>query len=459
MANKKANKIRKSVRYLAMEMLEAVEKGGAYSNLELNTVINREKLADHDAGLLTEIVYGTIQSKLTLDYGLSSYLQKPQKLESWVRNLLRLSAYQMAYLTRIPDHAILYDAVEIAKDKGHAGIAKLVNGVLRNVQRKGLKDYREIKDPLERISVGASLPLWLVQLFHEQLGLEKTEKLAFSLLDRPYVAVRVQPNRMDREKARDLLEEEGVLSELSPLSPVGLRITAGKVTQSHLFEEGILTIQDESSQLVALMGELDPEDHVLDACAAPGGKTTHMAAYLDPKQGGKVEALDIHEHKMKLIEQNAARMGVVECIQTHRLDAKEAGTRFAVETFDAVYVDAPCSGLGLMRRKPDIKYNITRADIAALHKEQLAILTATAPLVKRGCRLVYSTCTLAQEENQDTVAAFLADHEDFRIIPATQILASNPDRLNKIVTEEGYIQIYPDDFHTDGFFICVMEKM
>lgn len=458
MANKKANKIRKSVRYLAVEMLEAVEKGGAYSNLELSAVINREKLSDQDAGLLTELVYGTIQSKLALDYGLSPYVRNPKKLESWVRNLLRLSAYQMAYLTRIPDHAILFDAVEIAKYKGHAGIAKLVNGVLRNVQRKGLKDYRDITDPVERISVGASLPLWLVQLFHKQVGLEKTEKLAFSLLERPYVSVRVQPDRMNREQARELLEEEGILSELSPLSPIGLRITAGKVTQSRLFEEGFLTIQDESSQLVALMGELGPDDHVLDACAAPGGKTTHMAAYLDSKQGGKVEALDIHEHKMGLIEQNAARLRVSDRVQTHKIDAKEAGTLFAAETFDAVYVDAPCSGLGLMRRKPDIKYNITQGDIAALHQEQLAILAATAPLVKKGCRLIYSTCTLAQEENQQTVAAFLAEHKEFRVIPANQVMTQNAENLKSILTEEGYLQIFPDDFHTDGFFICVMER-
>lgn len=458
MANRKANKIRKSLRYQAMEILDSIDTKGAYSNLELSTIINKDKLSDKDAALLTEIVYGTLQHKLTLDYGLSDFIRTPKKLESWVRNLLRLSAYQMVYLSRIPDHAILYDAVEIAKSKGHSGIAKLVNVILRNVQRNGLKDYQEIKDPLEKISIGASLPLWIVKLFHEQIGLEKTEKLAYSLLEKPYLAVRVQPNRTDREKAQAILEEEGIVAELSPLSPLGLRIVEGHVTESRLFSYGMLTIQDESSQLVALMGELQPEAHVLDACAAPGGKTTHMAAYLDPALGGKVEALDIYEHKMKLIEQNATRMGLTDVIETHQLDAKDAGTKFALETFDTIYVDAPCSGLGLMRRKPDIKYNVTPDMLASLHQEQLAILAATAPLLKSGGRLVYSTCTLAEEENQQTVGAFLDEHRDFQVVPAHKILNKYANSWEQVMTQEGYVQIYPDDFQTDGFFICVLEK-
>ncbi|MDE1548016.1 16S rRNA (cytosine(967)-C(5))-methyltransferase RsmB [Jeotgalibaca caeni] len=453
MARKKNNKITHSPRYLAMEVLQAIETEGAYSNLLLNATIEKETLSVQDAGLLTELVYGVTQRRLALDYGLSLFIQKPQKMEKWVLNLLRLSVYQMVYLDKIPDHAILYDAVEIAKDKGHAGIVKLVNGILRNVQRKDLKDPATIEKPNERLSVQASVPVWLVDYFTEQNGFEKTEKMLLSLLEKPFIALRIQnPDEIDQ--IMDDLKEEGVETVKSPLSPVGLRVITGRVTHTAPFREGKITIQDESSQLVALLGGVKEQDHILDACAAPGGKTMHMASFLDEEKGGVVHALDIHEHKINLIEQNATRMNVSNRVRTHLLDAKEVASQFEPASFDVIFVDAPCSGLGLMRRKPEIKYGVQREAIEALHKEQLQILTAVEPLLKQGGRLVYSTCTLARTENQQTVEAFLEQHQNMQLKPVDATLLPN-----EIVTEKGQIQIYPDDFTTDGFFICVMEKL
>ena len=209
MDNKLKNKIKHTVRYLAVDILESVENEGAYSNLLLNKVILSEKLSPKDAGLLTEIVYGVIQRKMTLDYGLSSYIKDPKKQLSWLNNLLRVSAYQMVYLTKIPDHAVLFDAVEIAKVKGHAGIASYVNGVLRNVQRNGLRDWKTISNAKKRISVGASMPKWLVAYFIERIGIEETEKMAFSLLEDPFVSLRLQSNEISREEAIGLLKAEG----------------------------------------------------------------------------------------------------------------------------------------------------------------------------------------------------------------------------------------------------------
>ncbi|MGP6138739.1 16S rRNA (cytosine(967)-C(5))-methyltransferase RsmB [Jeotgalibaca sp. A127] len=451
MVKGKTNKIVHSVRYLAMEILTAIETEGAYSNILLNATIEKEGLDAKDAGLLTTIVYGVTQRKLTLDYGLSPFIRAPKKLENWVLNLLRLSVYQMQYLDKVPDHAVLYDAVEIAKKKGHVGIAKLVNGILRNVQRKGLQDWNEITDPKKRISIGASVPEWLVKKFSKELGVEKAERLFFSLLEAPYVSVRVQ----NTEKLTSIMEElrdEGKNVVPSPLSPVGLRILSGKVTDSPLFINGEITIQDESSQLVALLGHLKATNTVLDACAAPGGKTVHMASFLDE---GVVHALDIHDHKIHLIAQNADRMKVSNRVKTHLLDAKDVQTVFPEKSFDTIFVDAPCSGLGLMRRKPEIKYGVTNAAIKALHSEQMAILNAVTPLLKDNGRLVYSTCTLAPEENQGTIAAYLEEHPEM----LKQTIDFNQVKIPETIgIEEGMLQIFPDDFGTDGFFICTMEK-
>ena len=453
MDNKLKNKIKHTVRYLAVDILESVENEGAYSNLLLNKVILSEKLSPKDAGLLTEIVYGVIQRKMTLDYGLSSYIKDPKKQLSWLNNLLRVSAYQMVYLTKIPDHAVLFDAVEIAKVKGHAGIASYVNGVLRNVQRNGLRDWKTISNAKKRISVGASMPKWLVAYFIERIGIEETEKMAFSLLEDPFVSLRLQSNEISREEAIGLLKAEGYDVVASPVSPVGIRIHGGKIVDSPLFKDGMLTIQVESSQLVAPVGELEKDFLVLDSCAAPGGKTTHMASYLSASENGKVIALDMYEHKISLINQNAERLHVSDRIETHVLDAKEAVHAFAPESFDVIYVDAPCSGLGLMRRKPEIKYVKNAQDFLDLHQEQILILNSVSSLLKKGGRLVYSTCTLTTEENQMSVRTFLENHAEFAIVP---IRSEYLDK--KSFTAEGFVQIYPHDYGTDGFFISCMVK-
>ena len=239
----------------------------------------------------------------------------------------------------------------------------------------------------------------------------------------------------------------------SPVSPVGIRIHGGKIVDSPLFKDGMLTIQDESSQLVAPVGELEKDFLVLDSCAAPGGKTTHMASYLSASENGKVIALDMYEHKISLINQNAERLHVSDRIETQVLDAKEAVHAFAPESFDVIYVDAPCSGLGLMRRKPEIKYVKNAQDFLDLHQEQILILNSVSSLLKKGGRLVYSTCTLTTEENQMSVRTFLENHAEFAIVP---IRSEYLDK--KSFTAEGFVQIYPHDYGTDGFFISCMVK-
>ncbi|KZR57332.1 16S rRNA (cytosine(967)-C(5))-methyltransferase RsmB [Pseudobacillus badius] len=439
---------KKSVRELALDLLESVEKNQSYSNLLLHSAIEKNSLSGRDAGLLTEITYGTIQRKYTLDFFLAPFIKK--KPEPWVQQLLRLSLYQMVYLDKVPERAVIHEAVEIAKKRGHKGIAGLVNGILRSAQRNGLRSFSEIKDEAERISIETSHPLWLVQRWMSQFGAEKTREMCEMNLTAPMQTMRVNETKADREEVLQRLEAEGFEAEPSTVLPEAVRILKGNAARSSVFESGMATIQDESSMLVAYALDIEPEERILDACAAPGGKTTHIAEKLG--NSGSVSALDLHEHKMKLIQQNAERLGLTN-IETKALDSRKAGDVFPQESFDRILVDAPCSGLGVLRRKPDIKYAKAEGDLSALQKVQLDILHAAAPLLKKGGVLVYSTCTVDREENEGTVNQFLETHTDFE--PAA--LTNLPPAIQPLA-DQHLLQVFPQDFGGDGFFISKLRK-
>ena len=453
MGKKIAAKVRHSVRYAALETIERVDKGGAYSNLLLSEMIEKAKLSDQDSRLFTELVYGTISRKLLLEYELAPFIKKAKKVDSWVKNLLLLSIYQFVYLDKIPDHAIINEAVEIAKQRGNSGIGKFVNGVLRTFQRQGAPKTDAIEAPLERLSVEISLPLWLTQKLADQIGLEETRQLGLSLFERSRASARVDTAHLSRAQVIEELAEEGIEARPSEISPYGVVAEKGFLAGSQLFKNGEITIQDESSMLVAPALQVQKQHHVLDACAAPGGKTTHIATFLDSTVGGKVTALDIHPHKIKLIQQNAARLGLTGVIQTRQLDARTVDEVFGEATFDRILVDAPCSGLGLMRRKPDIRYHKSAADFEQLPKIQLEILERAAHTLKQWGIMVYSTCTITREENQEVVAAFLSKHPEFKKIDVVV------DEILRPSIEDQMLTIYPHQYLTDGFFICCMQKV
>lgn len=452
MVRKIPQKIRSSVRYTALTALESVFSGGAYSNLMLNDLIKKADLSTRDSGLLTELVYGTISRKLTLDFYLQPFIHRTKKVDNWVLYLLELSAFQLTFLDRVPAHAVLNEAVEIAKAKGNQGIAGFVNGVLRSFQKSERPSLDTIQDPLERLSIRISLPHWLAAKLVEQIGWEETEKLGDSLFIPSKSSARVDLRRITREKALRLLREEGLTAESSKISPYGIVCSKGHLAGSKLFKEGLLTIQDESSMLVAPAMRLEEHHQVLDACAAPGGKTTHIATFLEAAAGGKITALDIHDHKLKLVQENADRLQVADVIETKNLDARKVQETFPEESFDRILVDAPCSGLGLMRRKPDIKYTKKPEDFMNLSNIQLKILESVAPTLKKSGILTYSTCTITDEENRQVIEAFLQEHPEFeRISPDVNEYfgAGLVDRC---------VVLYPQQFMTDGFFICCMRK-
>lgn len=443
---------RNSVRFVALTLLERVDKGGAYSNLVVKEAIEKSKLNSKDARLLTEMVYGTISQQLRLDFYLAPFLKQAKKIDPWVRCLLRLSVYQLEFLDKVPSHAILNEAVEIAKERGNIGASKFVNGVLRTLQREGVPSLENISDEKERLSIEFSLPLWLVETFIAQMGIAETRTLGQSLLEPSHVSGRVDTRFCTRENALKELNELGIEAKASKLSAVGVVAEKGFLAGSQLFQAGEMTIQDESSMLVAPILQVAPNHHVLDACAAPGGKTTHIATYLDKTQGGQVTALDIHPHKVKLIQQNADRLHVADVVEARQLDAREVATTFEAATFDRILVDAPCSGMGLIRRKPDIKYQKQASDFEKLPTIQLEILESVAPTLKSGGLLVYSTCTILSAENEAVVAAFLANHPEFELAPLTV------NRRVQTAVKENCLTIYPQTFHSDGFFISCLRK-
>lgn len=453
MGKKIPTRVKRSVRYAAMRAIERVDKGGAYSNLLLNEMINSSDLGEKDSRLFTELVYGTISHKLLLEYYLSPFIKNPKKVDNWVKNLLSLSIYQLVYLDKIPDHAVINEAVEIGKHRGNSGIGKFVNGVLRSFQREGVPSLDGISDPVERLSVEISMPRWLTEKLIKQLGIDETRKLGLSLFEKSHVSGRVDTREISVLDTLKELQEAGIEASASRVSPYGVVADKGFLAGHYLFTSGKLTIQDESSMLVAPAMQIEKNHVVLDACAAPGGKTAHIATFLDGAQGGRVKALDIHDHKIKLIRQNAERLHVKAVVDTEKLDARKVGEEFPAEYFDRILVDAPCSGLGLMRRKPDIKYNKTPQDFEQLPKVQMEILESVSHTLKQWGIMVYSTCTIAKEENQEVIATFLEKHPEFKKIDIQVEEAVQSSIHDQMLT------LYPHELLTDGFFICCMQKV
>ncbi|MFD1411966.1 16S rRNA (cytosine(967)-C(5))-methyltransferase RsmB [Lapidilactobacillus gannanensis] len=444
---------KQTTRALTVNLLENIINKQQYANLELNQVLNREHLSLVDQKLVTRLLYGTIQWQLRLDYNWQQFAKHPEQLPLWVQVDLRVALYQFLFLDKIPAHAIFNEATAIAKKRDGGRYANLVNAILRQVQRHGEADYTTISDPIQRLSITGSVPLWLTQRLVEQYGLARCEQLFAVINQPPFASIRVNTVKTDRATLlAELLPDHPTLTE-SPLSQAGLRAEGGNFAQDPAFAAGEFTVQDESSMLVAPSLQVKSNQVVLDACAAPGGKTTHIAEYLDPHSGGHVVALDIHQHKLDLIRRNAERLGVSNRIQTKLLDARQVDTAYPDASFDRILVDAPCSGLGLLRRKPEIRYAKTAEQIAGLPKVQAAILAAVAPKLKVGGLLVYSTCTIIAAENQDVVAQFLENQPNFEAVPvaAAQALNWTGDQKN--------FQLLMDDENSDGFFIACLKRI
>lgn len=437
-----------NVRDAALSILIEINDNQAYSNLLLHRTIEKYGIEAKDRGLLTELTYGTLQQRMTLDYYLEPFVRG--KLDKWVRELLRLSVYQIVYLTKIPPHAVVHEAVEIAKKRGHKRIAPTVNGILRNVLRQGVRSLDDLKDGIAKTAIETSHPEWLIKRWTEQFGEQEAAIMAHENNSPAAMTLRVNTAKTTVEEAVALLESEGIEVRPGEVVPECIISVNGNPAGTQAYKKGYITIQDESSMLPAIALQVSPGMKVLDMCAAPGGKTTHIAELMKDK--GEVYAHDLHDHKLALINANAERLGL-SSIEAKSGDSRKLTDIYPLSSFDRILVDAPCSGLGVIRRKPEIKYNKTEADFTGLTEIQAELLDTATELLKPDGLIVYSTCTVEYEENQGTVKRFMQRHPDMEQVPLTQWQDNA-----KLAIQDDMLQVLPQHFGSDGFFIAAFRK-
>lgn len=434
-------------RKLSRQIVQRVLEEGAYSNLVLSKELNRDDIDEKDKGLITEIVYGTLRRKRTLDVLIGNFVKDIKLLDSTVLNILRVAIYQMYFLDKIPEYAACNEAVEEAKEISLEA-SKLVNGILRNF----IRDEKEIVVPgnrIDELGYKFSFEPWMIRLFIKQYGEERTMKIMAGLNETPKVTVRVNESKGEYDEVFENLEEMGYKIEEGYACPEAIKIEGGKGVESNeLFKQGLITVQDESAMLVAPLLEINKGEKILDLCAAPGGKTTHIAELLD--NTGEVLAFDLHENKLSLIEENAKRLGLTNIV-CKTMDATKLNSDY-ISYGDKVLIDVPCSGLGIIRKKPEIKWNKTRQQLRDLVEIQRDIMENAWQYLKPGGILLYSTCTLNKEENEDNLKWFLSKHSDAEI---EKLYIGNNN--NFIYNVDGSLTILPND-SMDGFFMGKIKK-
>ncbi len=428
-------------RYEALHILIRVERDRAFADIALDHALERARLDPRDAALCTEIVYGTLRWRRHLDWRLAPHLNRPlAKLDPWVRALLRLTAYQLLFLDRVPRWAAVDEAVSVARLKSRVpGPAEFVNAVLRSFTRAPAPP-RLPADPVEAAGIRWSFPDWMAARWITRYGPDEAERLMAALNERPPVTIRANTLRISREDlAARLRDEELAETDPTPLAPEGLTVRRGAVGRWAAFAGGWCSIQDEASMLIARLLDPQPGELVADVCAAPGTKTTHLAQLMGNR--GRIVAMDPNTARLRLLTQAAARLGV-SIVEAHTGGVAAVSGRWK-NRCDRVLVDAPCSNLGVLRRSPDVKWKREASDLGRLAEKQQGILTAAAALAKPGGRLVYATCSLEPEENDAIVDAFLEAHRDWRVdAPANFPVA--PDA-------GGVIRCLPQVHGTDGF--------
>ncbi len=443
-------------RELAVRTLYDIHEGGAYANVALAKSLRNASLVGQDRRFATELVYGTVKAGDTLDWMLSRYLTRPlQKTQPLVREILRVGFYQLFFLDKVPGSAVCNTAVDLAKHMGFPKLSGFVNGVLRTAirepDRAKLPSLRQ--NPARAIALRYQHPEWLVRHWLKRYGAEETTKVCAFDNTAPLLSVRTNTLRTTREKLTKGLQAEGIKVTESLWTPEGLLLEQhGALDRLQALADGAFQVQDESSMLVGHILAPRANEFIIDCCAAPGGKTTHIASLMEDK--GRILACDIYDHKLARIEENARRLGI-NTIETRLLDAREIGTLYE-GVADRVLVDAPCSGLGVLRRKADARWRKKQEDLQSLPAFQLAILESAARAVKRGGILVYSTCTVEPAENGEVVQQFLRKHAEYTLEPTGAFLPSSAMAARH--REEDLLQLMPQTDQVDGFFIARMKR-
>ncbi|HHW41486.1 MAG TPA: 16S rRNA (cytosine(967)-C(5))-methyltransferase RsmB [Syntrophomonadaceae bacterium] len=448
-----------SARDGSLRVLLAVEKEGAYANLALQKLHSKHRMKPSDTALLTELVYGTLRWRNNLDWVINQFSKLPvDRMNYIVRNILRMGVYQLLFLERIPPSAACNESVKLAKAWGLERLAGFVNGILRSVVRN--RDqivYPPLREnPGLHISIKYSHPHWLVERWLKRFGEEETRSLCKADNERPPFVLRCNTLRTTPEKLCRELKKNNIEAAPSPYIPEGVRVShITSLPELPFFRDGYFVVQDESSMLASLVLNPRAGSFVIDSCSGPGGKTTHLAQIMNNR--GKILALDVHEHRLQLIAETAERLGIT-IIERQLLDARLIPQELRGKA-DYVLVDAPCSGLGVIRRRPDLRWRVAPDDLSLYSQQQLEILKGAAITLKTGGVLVYSTCSTEPEENQDVIARFLRETEGFQLEDITGLIPF------PLVYEEdcrtarsGYLQLLPHRHGTDGFFIARLRK-
>lgn len=442
------------MRNAALKILYTAEKNGAYLNLVFKDVMSSASLSAADTAFVKELVFGVFRNRILLDYIIRKNSSlRLKKIDVKILNILRMGAYQILFMDKVPDHAAVSESVELAKKNADKRTVSFVNAVLRSIIRtnpQGKIDLSSIKDETEKLSVKYSYPQPLAKFFCDTFG-PRAEKLMAAGNESPDLCVRVNTLRITKEDFTKKLDALDIKYQETPYTDCGLYLF-GATEEKRKNLTGLFTVQDQSSQLAALSLNPEPRDFVLDLCSAPGGKTTHLAELMGNQ--GEIIASDIYESRLKSVDYLAENLGI-DIIKTKVHDATTVDETL-VGKADCVLADVPCSGLGIIRRKPDIKYKENITDFTEINEIQLKILDTATHYLKRGGALVYSTCTINPKENKELIDRFLASRDDMALdkIESVHILGDA-----KIKGENGYIEVFPDTDKSDGFFVCRLKKL
>lgn len=455
--NTKENNRRKdnhnvNTREIVLDMLLEIIEEEKFSHTVLNHTLNRYQYLDkQERAFISRLCTGTVERYYTLDYRINQVASLPvKKMKPLIRNLLRLSVYQIMYMEQIPDSAVCNEAVKLAKKRGFTKLSGFVNAVLRSIIRTNetfaLPD-RE-KDPTNYLEVVYSVPRWLVQELLDQYGFKQVEAMLSASLEKKRTSIRCNLKKLSPEQLKQQLIQEGVTVEESPYLEYAFYIEGYDYLEKlNSFRQGYFTVQDVSSQLVCQVAGIKENDFVVDVCAAPGGKSLHAA-----ETAKLVSARDLTDYKVNLIEENKNRLGVTN-VETLCWDATVLDPNI-IGKADVVIADLPCSGLGILGKKPDIKYKLTQNQQKELVELQRNILRTVKDYVRQGGTLIFSTCTVNQEENINNREWFLQNF-DFEPESLDSFL---PKQLQDANTKNGYLQLLQGIHETDGFFIAKMRK-
>ncbi len=440
-----------NARKLALKALYKIEEENAYSNIVLDNILNenRKNLSQKDIKFISELVYGITTWRLTLDCIIQSYSKiKIKKMSKWVINILRLGTYQIVFLDKIPKSAAVNESVNLCKKYANKSMG-FVNAILRKISKDDFEKIKNMPNSKEKISKLTSMPIWIVEELLKEFSYEEVETICKNSNLKPKITIRVNKLNTTKEELKEKLQKYNINAQDGILEDFMYLKNVSNITKLKEYEEGLFTLQDESAGLTALILNPKENEKVLDCCSAPGGKTTYMAELM--KNKGELTAWELYKNRLNKVKENAKRLKI-NIIETKKQDASIFKEEY-INKFDKILIDAPCLGLGVIKRKPDIKWQRKPEDIEEITKIQKQILNTVSKYLKKDGILVYSTCSIIKQENDKIIQEFTKennfDYEEIKI--------KNLENFKNKIEEKGMVKLYPSQNY-DGFFICKLRK-